>query len=583
MPEDTNPDIGQQTRPETAPVNACDIVMKGGITSGVVYPLALVELSTKFRFSNIGGTSAGAIAAAIAAAAEFGRGTPNAGFDRLRQVPNEIGPRLLSLFQPAPPLRPIFNIFLALLKAKGLARRAGAAIPAALCGYRRLAIAGAIPGLIIAVLGLLNSSAGFVLFGLTILVLGIVAGVLWGLVHTVLSELPKHDYGLCPGIRQAASDPEGFADWLADLIDQTAGVTGPLTFGALANRTDGKPAINLEMVTTSLMERHPYTLPMLHERRFVFERAEWAKLFPARVLDYLVSNCDPFQPRTGESGDFYYFPPAEKLPLVVAARMSLSFPGLICAVPLWQRDFTLEEAEKDKLRRCLFSDGGLSSNFPIHFFDKLLPNTPTFAISLDAFNDKSAKKDPVWLPESAGSGINLPIQPIDGIFEFVMRLIDSAKDWQDNLQSTLSGYRERIVHIVLKPNEGGLNLAMDQETIKKLTDHGEAAGKKLCDDFDFDEHRWRRFLVSMARMEETLDDLMVAYDGLPPATSAFKDFLAGYATSPASYRQTPAVLASMLERATQLATLGQQWRAQPTIRSGAIPKPATNFRITPKY
>src|SRR5262249_62316943 len=46
------------------PAQSCDIVMKGGITSGVVYPLALVELSTKFRFSNIGGTSAGAMAAA---------------------------------------------------------------------------------------------------------------------------------------------------------------------------------------------------------------------------------------------------------------------------------------------------------------------------------------------------------------------------------------------------------------------------------------------------------------------------------------------------------------------------------------
>ena len=55
------------------PDKSCDIVLKGGITSGVVYPLALVSLSQKYRFSNIGGTSAGAIAAAAAAAAEYGR------------------------------------------------------------------------------------------------------------------------------------------------------------------------------------------------------------------------------------------------------------------------------------------------------------------------------------------------------------------------------------------------------------------------------------------------------------------------------------------------------------------------------
>jgi hypothetical protein len=44
------------------PEKICDIVLKGGITSGVVYPLALVSLAEKYRFSNIGGTSAGAMA-----------------------------------------------------------------------------------------------------------------------------------------------------------------------------------------------------------------------------------------------------------------------------------------------------------------------------------------------------------------------------------------------------------------------------------------------------------------------------------------------------------------------------------------
>ena len=47
--------------------------MEGGTTSGVVYPLAVCELATNFRFRNVGGASAGAIAAAITAAAELGR------------------------------------------------------------------------------------------------------------------------------------------------------------------------------------------------------------------------------------------------------------------------------------------------------------------------------------------------------------------------------------------------------------------------------------------------------------------------------------------------------------------------------
>jgi Patatin-like phospholipase len=50
----------------------CDLVMKGGITSGVVYPNAVLALAREFRFKNIGGTSARAIAAAISAAAALG-------------------------------------------------------------------------------------------------------------------------------------------------------------------------------------------------------------------------------------------------------------------------------------------------------------------------------------------------------------------------------------------------------------------------------------------------------------------------------------------------------------------------------
>ena len=65
----------------------CDIVMKGGITSGVVYPKALSELAKEFRFKNIGGTSAGAIAAAAAAAAECGRRSGHDGFKTLEQLP----------------------------------------------------------------------------------------------------------------------------------------------------------------------------------------------------------------------------------------------------------------------------------------------------------------------------------------------------------------------------------------------------------------------------------------------------------------------------------------------------------------
>jgi len=565
------------------PEQSCDIVMKGGITSGVVYPLALVALAKKYRFSNIGGTSAGAIAAAAAAAGEYGRGITNAGFDRLAKIPDEVGPNLLAMFQPTPRLKPLFDIFVAAVGANAALSGVIAAITCAISGYWRNAGLGALPGVIVMVIALFSGSAGFVLFGLLLALVGLVAAIVWRLWQAATVDLVNNDFGLCPGIGQPGQLKEAFTDWLARLIQEAAGrkaSDSPLTFGDLAKPPNEAPPIRLAMVTTSLMEMRPYTLPM-ENKRFFFRRDEWDKIFSRPIMSYLVSVCKPLALPAGAVGDYYHFPEPAQLPLIVGARMSLSFPGLIAAVPLWCHDFTLtEQAERDKLRRCLFSDGGLSSNFPIHFFDHLLPNSPTFAISLDQYDPKR-NPDSVWLPESAKSGIQLPIVPFTGLAGFLMRLVNSAKDWQDNLQSTLPGYRERIVHIVLKSDEGGLNLTMNEATVKTIAGYGSQAGERLCDKFDLDAHRWRRFLVAMARMEETLDEVAEAYAQVP---GKFGDFLDRYAQDPASYKQdTPERTDDMLKRADELVALGQAWRTKPTIRDGDIPKPATHLRITPKY
>jgi predicted acylesterase/phospholipase RssA len=573
----------------TQPEKFCDIVLKGGITSGVVYPLALVSLAEKYRFSNIGGTSAGAIAAAAAAAAEYGRHTESAGFDRLAKIPDEIGPNLLAMFQPTPVLKPLFDIFVAATRAKSTMGRIVAIIVAAVRGYWLSALLGLLPGVIVVALALAyGGGMGFIAFGLLLALIGLVAGVICRLLKAANTDLVESDFGLCPGISQpGSSGEEGFTDWLARLINEAAGLDQadrPLTFGDLAAPPGGRPPIQLAMMTTSLMEERPYTLPLpADDRRFVFERSEWSRIFPSGVMTFLTSACDRFDPSAGETGEYYHFPDPARLPLIVAARMSLSFPFLISGVPLWRRDFTLlEEAERNKLRRCFFSDGGLSSNFPIHFFDHLLPNSPTFAISLDDY-DAKRNRDNVWLPRTAGSGIQEPIQPFEGLGGFLMRLLVSAKDWQDNLQATLPGYRERIAHVVLRPEEGGLNLAMDEATIRKLVGYGALAGETLRDQFDLDGHRWRRFLVAMARMEETLDEVAKAYEGLPGGPEAFGDFLDRYSADPASYKQKPPILAAMLKRGAELAASGANWRAEPTIREGNIPKPPTNLRITPKY
>ena len=102
----------------------CDLVMKGGITSGVIYPSAAAKLASRYRFKNIGGTSAGAIAAAVVAAAEYGRRSGHAAaFDVLSAMPNSLASdgHLLKLFTPDKHTGKIFSVALGTMSTKSTA------------------------------------------------------------------------------------------------------------------------------------------------------------------------------------------------------------------------------------------------------------------------------------------------------------------------------------------------------------------------------------------------------------------------------------------------------------------------------
>ena len=109
---------------------ACDLVMKGGVTSGVVYPKAIAELSKYYRFSSIGGTSAGAIAASVAAAAEYARANGHLdSFTTVNELPTFLGglssdkkhSNLFHLFQPQPSLRGLYAVLTAGFGKSGVA------------------------------------------------------------------------------------------------------------------------------------------------------------------------------------------------------------------------------------------------------------------------------------------------------------------------------------------------------------------------------------------------------------------------------------------------------------------------------
>ena len=478
----------------------CDIVMKGGVTSGVVYPGAITTLAKEYRFRSIGGASAGAIGAVMAAAAEYrrqeGDGTEWAGFDRIGSIPDDLGRDMLRLFQPSPALRPVFDL------AIGFAT--GGFAKAALRVYR-------IP-ILVAVLILAGTlwwgwSSGNGWIALSGFLACIVLTVVWVVVHLyrqVFRELPRHDFGLCPGISTDGNPEKGFGDWIADEIDAVAGrgpEDDPLTVGDLARHD-----IEIAAMTTDLSSARPYQLP-LKTRIHYFSKAEFERLFAPRLVEYLCRAGEHHvSPTPGAPKDLYRLPSGEDFPVFLVARMSLSFPALIQAVPLWRYDAQLRDADdRAILKRCLFSDGGISSNFPIHFFDALAPSRPTFGIALGSWEAARHGDGRFLEPKVSRQSTDLPVREIGTVTGFAMAILNTAKDWQDTMQTMLPGYADRIVTVLLDDaKEGGLNLDMDEGTVKTLSGYGTGAARLLLDGFDFTQHTYNRALSAFPPLESSL-------------------------------------------------------------------------------
>ncbi|HWC19567.1 MAG TPA: patatin-like phospholipase family protein [Terriglobales bacterium] len=489
---------------ENSKFEYCDLVMKGGITSGVVYPLAVNQLRTRFLFKNIGGTSAGAIAASMAAAAEYGRRRGvQSSYEVLAALPAELGSDhlLLNLFQPATATVRIFRVALAALRSKsvfGRVCRAGASL---LFHFWKWAAAG----------GLLGALLPLLVFAVVRgpLLAYLVLGSLWTLVGALVvlfiaaikdavDATVRNGFGFCSGYEADVPSGPPLTNWLHEKIQLAAGKdsSSPLTFGDLwgAPAIAGEPpmtgpTVKLQVVTSNLTLGRPYTLPFEADA-FYFRESDMAALFPPAIVQHLKSKSHPEPQRrvvTREGERLLRLPDSADLPIVVAARMSLSFPILLSAVPLYRGDFPHKQKEGDVeivTADCnWFSDGGICSNFPMHFFDSPLPRWPTFGIDLKPASAKDEFRDEqlVWLPPKPGSGSRLASNDFDQgssthrLLGFFAAIVDTMQNWRDNIQAIAAGYRDRIVHISLRPNEGGLNLNMPPELITSLGNRGRFA------------------------------------------------------------------------------------------------------------
>jgi hypothetical protein len=516
------------------PGRRCDIVMKGGITSGVVYPLAICRLARHFRLQNIGGTSAGAIAAVGAAAAEYGRrhgqGTH---FRELEQLPTWLGEtpdgsrdsNLFHLFQPQRETRSLFALLVAAISNPGPTVALEVAL-SAMWNWRWWALAGGLPGAIVAGLLFLVLANQGGAWALVALVAGVLASIALALVgalaaagvgvyRTVRRRLRDNGFGICRGTRAdtgRSSGPEPLTEWLHGLIARTSGVE-ILTFGDLWENEEGPREIDLAMITTCLTLGRPYRLPFSLEDAFYFNEDELRDYFPDPIVDHLVTHA-------GEAGleGYLPLPPPARIPVLFAARLSLSFPLLLSTVPLYQLN------ARQEFKQCLFSDGGICSNFPIHFFDSALPRWPTFGINLAGPIGPDGVD--VWMPTRNLVGPRSGGREISSIVSFAGSIRGAMQNWHDNAHIELAGFRDRIVHVRFAEGQGGLNLNMPAELIESLSDRGDRAAGELIARFvdghdargqpyelDWNNHRRIRLRLTLSALEELAVSAAVGFTG----------------------------------------------------------------------
>ncbi|MFC0104959.1 patatin [Kibdelosporangium aridum] len=602
---------------------SCDLTMRGGTTSGVIYPLAVCALAEHYMFRNVGGASAGAIGAATTAAAEYGRYRKPAnpvtgdavqpGFagmaGLIKWLISGTGDdrwRLPRLFQPNAALHKAYRLVTALMQSPATTgrRRFNAVFTALLFAVKPLGTiallvlfalwlvgpyslrwliapstwngslwAVAVPlaavALAVAAWSYKVTAARFgkiTLFFLIPLVLGLTgiplyevdaAGwvvaiavqiVFWlvltfavagafAVIYSVaswplLARYKEHRFGLIPGASEfkpnfldrvcgiPSAPVPPLATWLADRIDDLAGIDHEraLTFGDLWRGPDKPPresdpeycpppgdrVINLALMTTDLSASRPHQLPFPAAEHWQFCPECLRGLIPDRVITQMsTSTVDGVTCPDHENVGLWWLPQPCDMPVILAARMSLPLPGLICPVVLY-RDRTPH----------WFSDGGITSNFPIHFFDSLLPRWPTFGLNLESV-DRKVEDGEVDLPEQDASSPREPYTEMgDTALAFVGRILNTFLDWRDTTQSALPGFRGRIATIPQAPDEGGTNLFMTPEVIGRLALRGRAAGEALrrrfteqhSDEQDgytrTDRYRWIRLRLALRELRE---------------------------------------------------------------------------------
>jgi hypothetical protein len=190
---------------------------------------------------------------------------------------------------------------------------------------------------------------------------------------------------------------------------------------------------------------------------------------------------------------------------------------------------------------------------------KAPPTLPsaTFALNLggfarDEYPNPDVPAENVVDPPAPNQQVPESWTEIDSLASFAVSIKDAMENWRDNTQGRLPGFRERIIDIKLAHREGGLNLAMDEEKITRLTARGEYAGERLKALFSgetpeptahWNDSRFTRFRVTMSVIEQALRAISRGYNAPVDAVStAYADRIAAGGVAPYALTTPPKLL-----------------------------------------
>jgi predicted acylesterase/phospholipase RssA len=400
--------------------------------------------------------------------------------------------------------------------------------------------------------------------------------------------------GMCTGLRSDGSPSQALSEWLYEGVQKSAGLplNKPLTFGQLwsapcgphdAEGCEEPKSIDLRMMTTCLSHGRIYELPITTDDSPLFFRlSEWKPYFPEEVICHLrrvsktvdvhqqrvlnqrfdnakrewnantsllpadrqaliaqldqsilvlCKNFKTLEDPSNQTGDPDIRElPREELPIVVAARLSMSVPILFQNLPLLGFNFDCAP-EETKLVRLWFSDGGIGSNFPIHLFDRPIPRWPTFGLkimdepprrnsngsarrSFIPYFHRDGIQDNLLYPRDTGALTMVPTAsapPIPASWSTLVQLLfsiyTSAKDGHDQSFLRMPDVRNRVLRVYMNNRAGNMiNLKIAPEQIVSLAvDVGVRGGENAAlaylgqiKDARFDwvnswqDHRWVR-------------------------------------------------------------------------------------------